>query len=121
MPTSRTRVYPVAEHFFSVPRAHVRLELTQDESGVTLTHIEGPVVECPLTREGMIVAGFIAEALGVKVPALGESVPVRVSTGVLFRAISVAELNFSIEESYVLLRRLLDEAALQRGGSSDAV
>ena len=40
--------------------------------------------------------------------------------GVLFRAISVAELNFSIEESYVLLRRLLDEADLQRGGSTDA-
>ena len=121
MSTSHTKVYPLAEKLFSVPRAHVRLELIQDESGVTLTHAEGPVVESPLTREGMLAAGFVAEALGVRVPALGESVPVRVSTGVLFRAISIAELDFGVEESYVLLQRLLDEAVLQRGGSSDAV
>ena len=121
MSTSQTRVYALAEQLFSVPRAHVRLELSQDESGVTLTHTEGTVVQCPLTREGMTAAGFVAEALGVKVPRLGESVPVRVSTGVLFRAISIAELDFGIEESYVLLQRLLDEAAMQRRGSSDAV
>ena len=99
----------------------MRLELSQDRSGVSLTHADGPVLECPLTSQGMITAGFVAQALGAKLPPLGQSQAVRVSTGVLFRAVSIAELDFSIEESYILLERLLDEAAMQRGGSSDAV
>ncbi|MCI0812746.1 MAG: hypothetical protein J4N27_02540, partial [Chloroflexi bacterium] len=62
---------------------------------------------------------FLAKALGVSLPALGESVTARVSTGVLFRAIGVVGLDFGKEESYVLLDRLLEEADVQRGGSSD--
>ena len=59
--------------------------------------------------------------LGVKVPPLGESVIARVSTGVLFRVLGVAGLDYKKEESYVLLDRLLEEAERQRGGTSDAV
>ena len=121
MSSSRTRVHPLAECLVSVPRAHVRLDLSQDGSGVSLTHEDGPVLECPLTPDGMMTAGFVAQALGVSLPPLGESRAVRVSTGVLFRAVSVAELDLGIEESYILLERLLDEAAMQRAGSSDAV
>ena len=66
----------------------------------------------------MIAGGFLARALGVKVPALGASVPARVSTGVLYRAIAVADLDYGVEESSVLLERLLDEAAAQRGGTA---
>ena len=40
----------------------------------------------------------------------------RVSTGVLFRAMSIASLDFKVQESFVLLDRLLEEAASQRGG-----
>ena len=61
----------------------------------------------------------MTRALGVHVPPIGESVKARVSTGVLFRAVSIASLNFDIEESFVLLERWLEEAALQRTGSSD--
>ena len=121
MPNSYTKVYPGAEQLISVPRAHLSLELRQHESGVSLLHDGKPLVECSLTREGMIAAGFLAEALGAKVPALGETLRVRASTGVLFRAVSISELDFTKEESYVLLKRLLEEAAMQRRGSSDAV
>ncbi|MCH8206786.1 MAG: hypothetical protein IH956_07250 [Chloroflexi bacterium] len=121
MSNSHTKVHPAAEQLISVPRAHLALELRQDEAGVVLLHEGKPLVECPLTREGMIAAGFLAEALGAKVPALGETLQVRVSTGVLFRAVSISELDFGKEESYVLLQRLLEEAATQRRGSSDAV
>ena len=121
MSNAHTKVYPGAEQLISVPRAHLSLELRQDEAGVALLHDGKPLVECSLTREGMIAAGFLAEALGAKVPALGETLPVRASTGVLFRAVSISELDFGNDESYVLLQRLLDEAAMQRGGSSDAV
>ena len=38
----------------------------------------------------------------------------------LFRAVGVAGLDYGKEESYVLLDRLLEEAEMQRGASSDA-
>ena len=52
-------------------------------------------------------------------PPLGETVKARVSTGVLFRAVSIASLDYDVEESFVLLERWLQEAALQRTGSSE--
>ena len=55
----------------------------------------------------MIAGGFLAQALGVKVPALGESVNARVSTGVLFRALGICQLDFTEKASYVLLERLV--------------
>ena len=106
-----------ADELVSVPRAHIRMELAQDETGLTLTHDGNTVVHCRLTREGMVAGGFLSQALGAKVPALGTSATVRVSTGVLYRAMAVAGLDYSIEESYVLLERLLEEATAQRGGA----
>jgi hypothetical protein len=97
------------------------MEIRQDENGLILLHNGRTLVECALTREGMTAGGFMAQALGAKVPPLGQSVPVRVSTGVLYRATSIAGLDFNKEESFVLLDRLLEEAEMQRGGSSDAV
>ena len=116
-----TRVYEYADELISVPKAHLRMELQQDESGLALLHEGRALVECSLTRQGMLAGGFMAQALGAKVPPLGDPVPVRVSTGVLFRAVSVAGLDYDKEESYVLLERLLEEAEMQRRGTSDAV
>jgi len=69
----------------------------------------------------MVAAGYMAQALGVQIPPLGESVPARVSTGVLYRVIAIPRLDFDKVESFVLLERLLDEAERQRGAPSDAV
>ena len=115
------KISQYAEELISVPRAHLRMELRQDGNGVTLLYEGKDLIECSLTREGMMAAGFMAQALGVKIPPVGDAVPVRVSTGVLYRAIGISGLDFDKEESYILLERLLDEAELQRGGSSDAV
>ena len=109
------------EELVSVPRAHLRLELRQDDNGLTLLYDGRSLVECSLTQEGMLAGGFMAKALGQSVPPLGKSIIARVSTGVLYRAVAVAGLDFDKEESYVLLERLLEEADMQRGGSSDAV
>jgi hypothetical protein len=94
------------------------MEFSQDEMGMLLTHDNNLLVRCPLTEYGMAAAGFMSEAMGIKVPALGTSLSVRVSTGVLFRVISIAELDYSVEESITILTRLLEEAELQRGRSS---
>ncbi len=120
-PGEHTTVSDYADELISVPRAHLRLALRQDETGVSLLHEDNILVECYLTREGMAAAGFMAQALGVRVPPLGETSEARVSTGVLFRALGIAGLDFGKEESFVLLERLLGEAAMQRGAASDAV
>ena len=106
-----------AHDLIAVPRAHVRMVFFQDSTGVSLTHEGHDLVRCPLTRSGMAAAGFMSQAMGVELPALGESVQIRVSTGVLFRVIAIAELDYEIVESGILLHRFLEEAELQRGGA----
>ena len=106
-----------ADELISVPRARLRLELAQAEEGVMLTHEGRLLVSCRLTREGMAASGFMAQALGAPIPALGETLETRVTTAVLFRALSIAELDYTNEASFALLERMLDEAEMQRGGS----
>ena len=105
-----------ADELISVPRARLRLELAQVEDGVTLTHEGRTLVNCRITQEGMAASGFMSQALGVKIPALGETVEARVNTAVLFRALSVAELDYTNDASFALLERMLEEAEMQRGG-----
>jgi len=117
---SHSKVADYADEVMSVPSAHLRLELRQDEDGLTLLYDGRTLVECFLTREGMAAGAYMAKALGTEIPSLGSSAMVRVSTGVLFRAVSIASLDLSNEQSFVLLDRWLEEAEMQRGGSSDA-
>ena len=119
MADTHTKVYDYANELVSTPRAHLRLQLSQGDNGLILSFEDNTLAECYLTSEGMLAGGFLAKALGVALPALGESVIARVSTGVLFRAIGVVELDFQKEESLVLLDRLLQEAEVQRGGTSE--
>ena len=118
-PTLNVRIHDYCEELISIPRAHLSLELRQDEEGLRLIYRDKLLVECFLTREGMAAGGYMAKALGVGVPSLGSSNIARVSTGVLFRATSIASLDFSKEESFILLERWLEEAEAQRGGSSE--
>ena len=121
MSVSRTRALEYADRILAVPRAHVRVRLRQVKEGVTLLHQGRALTKCHLSRSGMRAARFMAEALGVEVPPLGGSVDARVSTGVLFRAISISCLDFRKKESLVVLERLLEEAARQRVSSSDNI
>ena len=119
MQNRHTTTTDYADDLMAIPKAHLALELTQDERGLKLSHSGKRVAECYLTREGMMAATYLAQALGTKVPPLGETVKVRVSTGVLFRAVSIVNLDFNNEVSYVLLERWLEEAEEQRGGVSE--
>lgn len=110
-------VFEAADRLLEVPRAHARLLLIQDGDGLLIAHGDEPLLRCHLTRNGMGAAGFIARALGVDLPALGEETIARVSTGVLFRAISIARLDLGNDASFPLLERFLEEAAIQRGAT----
>ncbi len=114
-----TVVSDYAEDLISVPRSHLVLEMTQDDAGIKLKHLGKTLVECYLTPEGMATSNYIAKALGIHIPPLGDSAHARVSTGVLFRAVSIASLDFKNNQTFFLLERLLEEAEMQRGGSSD--
>ena len=116
-----TSISDYAGELLDVPRAHLALELRQDDDGLKLLYQGRVLVECHLTREGMAAGAYMAKALGARIPAVGESVKARVSTGVLFRAVSIASLDLGIEESFVLLERWLEEAEAQRGGTSDLI
>ena len=116
MSERHVEVSEYADELISVPRARLRLELAQAEEGVTLTHDGKLLVSCRITSEGMAASGFMAQALGLKIPALGETVEARVTTAVLFRALSIAELDYSNDASFALLERMLEEAEMQRGG-----
>lgn len=100
------------------PKAHVPVVLRHTKGGVTLLHQGRALTRCYITRTGMRAARFTAHALGVEVPALGEQVQARVSTGVLWRAISISCLDMRKPEIMPLLERLLAEAEMQRTVSS---
>ena len=121
MSVSRKRALEYADEIVSVPRAHVRVTLRQGKDGVTLLHQGRALTRCYINLSGMRAARYMAEALGVEVPPLGGSVDASVSTGVLWRAISISCLDLRKRESYPILERLLDEAGMQRGSGSDSV
>jgi hypothetical protein len=121
MSISRKHALDYAEELISVPRSRVMVTLCQWKEGVTLLHNHRALTKCYVNRSGMRAAVFMAMALGVKIPPLGSSVKAKVSTGVLWRAISISCLNFRKKESYILLERLLDEAAMMRDSAIEGM
>ena len=75
MTRPHTEVSEYADELLSVPRAHLRLELRQDEEGLLLLYDGRTVVRCFLTRQGMTAAGFMARALGVSHSCTGGNGP----------------------------------------------
>lgn len=114
MALSRKKATEHAERVLSVPRSRVTVSLRQGKGGVTLLHNRKALTRCYISPSGIRAATFMAQALGVKVPPFGGSVHAQISTGVLWRAISISCLDFRKKESYILLERLLDEAAMMR-------
>ena len=121
MAVSRARALQYADILISVPRAHVTVTLRQGKEAVTLLHGRRALTKCYINRTGIRAATYMAQALGVRVPPLGKSVHAKVSTGVLWRAISISCLDLRKKESSPILERLLSEAEEQRGGASEAI
>ena len=119
MSITRTQALQYADSLFSVPRSQVAVTLRQGKTAVTLLHQKRALTKCYINRKGMAAALYMARALGVKLPPLGESTQAKVSTGVLWRAFSISCLDLRKKESRPLLERLLQEADMQRGTSSE--
>ncbi|MSQ07064.1 MAG: hypothetical protein EXR54_06235 [Dehalococcoidia bacterium] len=119
MSISRKKALEYADQLISRPRGRLTVKLRQGQEGVTLLHQGKALTKCHLNRSGMRAATYMAQALGVKVPALGATVEAQVSTAVIWRAVSISCLNFRKQASYILLERLLAEAEQMRGSSSE--
>lgn len=121
MAVSRNKALGYAEKLLSIPRARLEVKLRQGKTAVVLSHRGRTLTKCYINRSGLEAAFYTARALGVSVPPLGSSVGAQVSTGVLWRAISISCLNFARRESYELLERLLSEAETMRASGGEGV
>ena len=119
MATSRKKALDYAYDLIATPRAHLRVELRQTKSGVSLLYRNRLLTRVYLNRSGMAAASAMAQALGVRVPALGNGVESLASTGLLFRVLSLSTLDYRNPASYELAERLLGEAAAMRRSDSE--
>ena len=119
MSVSRRKAWIYAERLLDKPNGSVAVELRHGKSGVSLIHNGRLLTKCYHSKIGRYAADFVAISLGVAFPGEGDSVYTSVSTGVLFRAISISNLDIRIPEARVLIERLLSEASDQRRGSKD--
>ncbi|MEK9674982.1 MAG: hypothetical protein VW271_00360 [Chloroflexota bacterium] len=121
MTVSRKRALEHGYKLLERPRSHLRVELNQDRSGVSLTHKGRVLTRVYLNRSGMNAAVAMSEALGIKLPALGQSNSGLVSTGLLYRVFAISQLDFRNPTSFELAAELVDEAiSMQRrsGGTT---
>ena len=119
MSISRRKAWIFAEQLLDKPSGSVAVELRNRKSGVVLLHDGRVLTRCYHSRIGRFAAECVALALGISLPDQGESAYTSVTTGVLFRAISVSNLDVRIPEARLLIERLLSEAADQRRGSEE--
>ena len=118
MGISRKKAWVYAEQLLDRPSGSVTVELRHGKSGITLLHNGRVLTKCYPSKIGMFAADCVALALGIPLPRLGESSHTSVTTGVIFRAISISNLDVRIPEARILLERLLSEAADQSRAST---
>ncbi len=119
MGTSRQKALEHAYELIGTPRSHLRVELKQVSDGVVLKHKGRLLTKVYLNRSGMNAAVAMGEALGVRVPAQGQSVSILASTGLLHRVLAISQLDFRNEAAFELANHLIDEAIdMQRRGRS---
>ena len=115
MGVSRTKAWEYAEGILDVPRRRVPVTLRHGKTGVVLLHQGRVLTRCYNSQVGRVAALYVAQALGAELPEIGESVDASVSTGVLFRAISISSLDLRKPATHPILSRMLEEAEFQRG------
>ena len=114
MSVTRRKAWTYTERLLARPARQVPVVLRHGKGGVTLLHRGRALTRCYASAPGKLAAQLIALALGIPLPPLGESAQTSVTTGVLYRAISISGIDPRIPEVWPLLERLLQEAADQR-------
>jgi hypothetical protein len=121
MAISRKRAQDYAERVLARPRSDYQVTLQRGKRGTTLLYRGRALTKCHASRVGALQAAFVAQALGVALPAQGSSVMTQVPSGVLFRAVAISSLDLRRPEARKVLVQLLAVAEMQRTAMSGPV
>ncbi len=112
----RASALEAAYELLSTPRSHLRVKLEQTEDALLLRYRDQTLTGVQLDESGINAASAMAVALGVNVPAAGETSEVLASTGLLHRVLAISDLDFSNPTAFELANVLVNEAIdMQRG------
>lgn len=108
--TQRSVALEAAYELLGTPRSHLRVKLEQTQDAVLLHYREQTLTGVQLDKSGINAASAMAVALGVSVPAIGETSEVLASTGLLHRVLAISDLDFGNPASFELANVLVNEA-----------
>lgn len=121
MSVSRKKALERGQAAIERPQGQMEVTLYHGRGGVTLRY-RGKVIARTLdSGVGRRVAPYLALALGVELPPVGGKARAMVSSGVMYRVLSISALDLRQKEAVVLLRYLLDEAEQMRRYQSAAL
>lgn len=97
------------------------ITLFHGKGGLTLRYQGKVIARTTASHAGKTIAPFVAMALGLKLPNLGKTAEAHVSSGVLYRVLSISTLDLRQPEARQLLDYLLEEAASMRSFQSAVI
>ncbi len=121
MAISRTRAQDYAESVLNRPRGETPVTLRRFRSGCTLFYGRRALTKTHASAVGELQAEFMAQALGLEVPAVGGAVSTRIASGALYRAIAISSLDLRRPEARQVLASLLATADMQRSAMGGPV
>lgn len=114
MSVSKKSAMARGERALERPKGEMAVTLFRGKTGLTLRYQGRVIARTAPSAAGKLVAPYVATALGVKLPVLGSTAEATVSSGVMFKVISITTLDPRNEESRILLDYLLTEAREMR-------
>ena len=115
MGVSRLKAQDYAEQVLNRPGGAKEVTLRRNRTGATLLYRGRTLTRTYGSALGEVQASLMAEVLGVDLPEVGFSVTTKVSSGVLYRAVSVSSLDVRRPEARAVLAQIMNTAAMQRG------
>ena len=114
MSISRKRALERGQEAIELPKGQMAITLFHGKGGVTLRYQGRVVARTHGSGVGRRLAPFLAQALGVEMPPIGGKATAVVSSGILYRVLSMSTLDLRQEEARMLLDYLLSEAEEMR-------
>ena len=114
MSISKKQALARGEKAIERPKGEMEITLYHGNTGLTLRYQGKVIAKTPASAAGKQIAPYVAAALGVKLPALGSAAKAVVSSGVMFRVLSISTMDLKNEESRILLDYLMSEAREMR-------
>ena len=121
MAVSRKEALARGEKAIELPKGQMEITLYHGRSGLTLRYQGKVIARTHASSVGRELAPYVAQALGAPLPELGHSTKAVVSSGVMFRVLSISSLDLRSQEAMMLLHYLLQEAEEMRGFRSTAI